>query len=85
MRRLGSAGRISRKTPMTNSLKFFVVLALGVALAAPAFAQQAPHARRDAYDDAAAAYAAGVAAQRQGQRQWQNNNLNPDFQLGGDR
>ena len=69
---------------MTNSLKLFVVLALGTALAAPAFAQQAPNARRGAYD-AAAAYAAGVAAQqRQGHRQWQNNNLNPDFQLGGD-
>jgi hypothetical protein len=72
---------------MTNSLKLFVVLALGTALAAPALAQQAPNARRDTYDAAAAAaYAAGVAAQqRQGQRQWQNNNLNPDFQLGGDR
>jgi hypothetical protein len=59
MRHLGSAGRSSRKTSMTNSLKFFVVLALGVALAALAFAQQAPNARRGAYDAAAAAYAAG--------------------------
>jgi hypothetical protein len=59
MRRLVTAGRISRKTPMTNSFKFFVVLALGVALAPPAFAQQAPNARRGAYDAPAAAYAAG--------------------------
>jgi hypothetical protein len=71
---------------MNRSMKFLVVLAFATAVAAPAFAQQAPRARGDAYDAAAAAYAAAVAAQqRQWSRQWQNNNLNPDFQLGGDR
>jgi hypothetical protein len=68
---------------MTNSLRLFVTLALGTALAAPAFAQQVPHARRDV-TNAAAAAAAG-ALQYRGSQQWQNNNVNPDFQLGGER
>jgi hypothetical protein len=68
---------------MINSLKLFVVLALGTALAAPAFAQQAPNARRDATAAAAAAAAAGQ--QNQWSRQWSNSNTHPDFQLGGER
>ena len=68
---------------MNRSMKLFAALAFATAVAAPAFAQQAPNARRDAN---AAAYAAAAAVQqRQWSRQWQNNNLNPDFQLGGDR
>jgi hypothetical protein len=56
---------------MKNSVKALVVLvALGTVLAAPALAQQAPNARQNA----AASHA-----------QWQNNNTNPDFQLGGER
>jgi hypothetical protein len=70
---------------MNRSMKLLAVLAFASAIAAPAFAQQVPRARGDAYDAAAATYAAAVAAQHRSSPQWQNNNLNPDFQLGGDR
>jgi hypothetical protein len=69
---------------MNRSMKLLAVLAFATAVAAPAFAQQAPHARRDAYDAAAAAYANAVR-QHEWSRQSTNPNLNPDFQLGGDR
>jgi hypothetical protein len=67
---------------MTNSTKFLAVLALGTALAAPAFAQQVPHARRDV---TTAAAAAAAALQYRGSQQGHNSNTNPDFQLGGER
>jgi hypothetical protein len=77
---------------LIHSLKILTVLALATAIAAPALAK-APHARRDGTAAAVAAIAAAVAAaaaadgllQYQSPYRWQNNNLNPDFQLGGDR
>jgi hypothetical protein len=77
---------------MTHSLKILTVLALATAIAGPAFAK-APHARRDGTAAAVAAIAAAVAAaaaadglvQYHSPYRWQNNNLHPDFQLGGDR
>jgi len=65
---------------MTYSMKLLSVLVLGTALAAPALAQQAPNARRNA-----AAAAAAEMLHYQRPHQWQNNNTNPDFQLGGER
>jgi hypothetical protein len=73
---------------MIRSMKLLAVLTLATAVAAPAFAQP-PHARRDATATAVAAaiaYAAATAGQQhQWSHHWGNNNLNPDFQLGGDR
>jgi hypothetical protein len=65
--------RNSRRTAMNRTMKLLAVLAFATATAAPAFAQQAPSARRDAADTP------------QWSRQTSNNNANPDFQLGGDR
>jgi hypothetical protein len=67
-----------------NSTKFLAVLALGTALAAPAFAQQVPP-RRDVTTAAGAAAAAAAALQYRGSQQGHNSNTNPDFQLGGER
>jgi hypothetical protein len=74
---------------MIHSLKIVTVLTLAIAITAPAFAK-AHHARRD--DGTAAAIAAITATGAadgpllyQSPYRWQNNNLNPDFQLGGDR
>ena len=77
---------------MIHSLKIVTVLTLITAIAAPAFAK-APHARRDGTAAVVSAIAAAVAAAAaadgpllyQSPYRWQNNNLNPDFQLGGDR
>jgi hypothetical protein len=62
---------------MTRSMKLLAALALATAVTAPAFAQQAPHSRRDA--------AAAYQQHQQWDRQGSNANTNPDFQLGGDR
>jgi hypothetical protein len=77
---------------MIHTLKVVTVLTLATAIATPAFAK-APHARRDGTAAVVAAIAAAVAAAAaadgpllyQSPYRWQNNNLNPDFQLGGDR
>jgi hypothetical protein len=74
---------------MIRSLKILTVLTLATAIAAPALAK-APHARRDGTAAAVAAIVAAAAAadgplRYESPYRWQNNNLNPDFQLGGDR
>jgi hypothetical protein len=70
---------------MTHSLnKLLVVAALGTVLAAPAFAQQAPNARRDAQtprqDWSSRVH---VYAPDYYQPQYGNQSANPDFQLSG--
>ncbi len=68
---------------MKHSLKkVLVVAALGTVLAAPAFAQQVPSARRDAqapqWSSRVHVYAPDFY-----QPQYGNQNANPDFQLSG--
>ena len=70
---------------MDNSTKkLLVIAALGTLLAAPAFAQQAPNARRDAqaprldWSSRVHVYAPDYYVPQYG-----NPNTNPDFQLNG--
>ena len=55
-----------------------VSVALGAVLIAPAVAQQAPQTRQGA-DSRVRVYAPDYYVQHHG-----NNNVNPDYQLGGD-
>jgi hypothetical protein len=67
--------------------KFFAIVALGTVLAAPAFAQQAPSAHQ-AGRTAHPQYTTRVHPYEPEVYQrprYENNNLNPDFQLGGER
>jgi hypothetical protein len=66
--------------------KILVLVALGSLIAAPAFAQRAPDARhetRAVHQQRVHPYAAGIPDVEP--RMELNNNLNPDFQLGGER
>jgi Ni/Co efflux regulator RcnB len=65
--------------------KFLVIVALGTVFAAPAFAQQAANGRQDnrALHQQSSSR---VSADRYTAPQYENNNnANPDFQLGGER
>jgi hypothetical protein len=71
---------------MEHSLKkLLVVVALGTVLAAPAFAQQAPNARQDAQIPQWSSRVHVYAPDYYARPRSENKNLNPDFQLGGDR
>ena len=69
--------------------KILVLVALGSLIAAPAFAQRAPNARHETRAvhqqslQRVHPYAAGLPDYEP--RMELNNNLNPDFQLGGER
>ena len=70
---------------MENSMKkLLVIVALGAALVAPAFAQSPPNPRQDAraaeWSSRVHVYAPDYYVPRR-----ENNYLNPDFQLGGSR
>ena len=71
---------------MTHSIKLITILAFGVTLAAPAFAQQIPSAP-SGVTTAVTIPPPAVARQQPSQpSQWpHNSNLAPDFQLGGER
>jgi hypothetical protein len=72
---------------MTRSTKkFLVIAALGTVLAAPAFAQQAPNARRDTQAPHREwSSRVHVYAPEFYQPQYGNQNADPDFQLSGTR
>ncbi len=67
------------------------LVALGALVAAPAFAQHAPNVRHEgnaAHQQRSyrvAPYAPGAPEIYYGHSYESNNNLNPDFQLGGER
>ena len=71
---------------MEHSMKkVLVVAALGTVLAAPAFAQQAPNARRDVQRHREWSSRVHVYAPEYYQPQYGNQNADPDFQLSGTR
>jgi hypothetical protein len=64
--------------------KLLAVVALGTVLAAPAFAQQAPRQDDHAFHQQSSSRLHPYAADRYTAPGYEyNNNLNPDFQLGG--
>jgi hypothetical protein len=66
--------------------KFLAIVALGTVIAAPAFAQSAPSARQDnrTFHQQSSSRVHPYAADRYTAPGYEyNNNLNPDFQLGG--
>jgi Ni/Co efflux regulator RcnB len=68
--------------------KFLAIVALGTVLAAPAFAQQAANGRQDnrAFHQQSSSRVHPYSADRYTAPQYENNNnANPDFQLGGER
>jgi len=63
--------------------KLLAIVALGTFMAAPAFAaKQAPYSSQGQHQGAAPVHTSSVDIV---QRQQGNNNLNPDFQLSGER
>jgi hypothetical protein len=71
-----------RRTIMGHSMKkLFVIVTLTTALAAPAFAQQAPNTRQDAQTSRRSPRV-HVYAPDYYQPWYGNQNVNPDFQLG---